>query len=181
MDRNIRPEDRGRFIVIYGANNLGKSKQLDMLEEEWKAIGRPYTRIKYPIYESPSGIVINLELRGAEEDKLHLSAEELQELFAYDRRDFEPELNNLLSEGDVFAEDYEGTGKTWGLTYGVDRAKLEEFNKGLKRPDVVLCLDGERFSTGIEKGHKHESAGIEVWWRQIGDSIENWPRSMVGK
>jgi thymidylate kinase len=138
---------------------------MELLEQKWKDLGRPYTRVKYPIYESPSGVLINLELRGKKEDKLGLSDEELQELFAYNRRDYEPTLRQLLSIGDVFGEDYVGTGKAWGLTFGVKREKLDEFNKGLLVPDISLCLDGERFSCGIEKEHRHEAAGDGVWER----------------
>lgn len=156
-------DGKGKFIVLYGANNLGKSKQLDMIEEEWKAMGRPYTRIKYPRYETPSGIILNIELRGDEKDKMHLSDEEMQELFAYNRRDSEDELKRLLTLGDVIGEDYVGTGKAWGLTLGVDRKKLDKFNEGLLEPDISLCLDGERFSSGIEKEHRHEAAGNDVW------------------
>jgi len=154
---------RGKFIVIYGSNNLGKSEQLNRLESEWQAIGRPYTRIKYPIYSSPSGMVLNVELRGDKKDKMHLSNEEMQELFAYDRRDFEPELLKLLSAGDVIGEDYVGTGMAWGLTLGVERSLLDKYNNGLLVPDIAVLLDGERFSGGIERAHRHESAGDGVW------------------
>ena len=54
-----------KFIVLYGPNNLGKSKQFDLLETLWLEIGRPYTRLKYPIYDSPTGQLINRVLRPA--------------------------------------------------------------------------------------------------------------------
>lgn len=155
--------NRGKFIVLYGSNNLGKSSQLDLLESEWKAIGRSYTRIKYPRYSTPSGMVLNIELRGEEKDKMHLSDAQMQELFAYDRRDFEPELLRLLSNGDVIGEDYVGTGMAWGLTLGVERKLLDIYNRGLLEPDIAILLDGERFAGGIEKGHRHEAAGDKVW------------------
>jgi len=155
--------DRGKFIVLYGSNNLGKSAQIGLLEDEWKAIGRPYTRIKYPRYSTPSGMVLNVELRGEEKDKMHLTDTQMQELFAYDRRDYEPELLRLLSLGDVIGEDYVGTGMAWGLTLGVDRKLLDKYNEGLLEPDIAVLLDGERFTDGIEKAHRHESAGEHVW------------------
>lgn len=164
MTEEIGTLGRGKFIVLYGSNNLGKSTQLDLLEEEWRAINRPYTRIKYPIYSSPTGKIINLALRGDENGKkIDLNDEELQELFAEDRRQYEQELLNLLSKGEVFAEDYKGTGFAWGLTKGVKREQLDRYNAGLLEPDIAILLDGDRFTGGIEKGHRHEAAGEQIW------------------
>ena len=79
----------GRFIVIYGSNNLGKSKQLDLLEQEYQGMGVPYTRIKYPIYDSPTGEIINRVLRPDENgNKPELSEEEFQAIYAENRRQF---------------------------------------------------------------------------------------------
>ena len=156
---------RGLFIVLYGSNNLGKSKQLDLLESDWQAMGRPYTRLKYPIYDSPTGVLINRALRGDEHEKLELTDEELQSLFADDRRCFQHQLEMLLEKGDVLGEDYTGTGLAWGLTKGVPRELLNEYNAGLLIPDVAILLDGERFGSGIEKGHRHEDGGEGLWQR----------------
>lgn len=155
----------GRFIVLYASNNLGKSKQLDLLEEAWQEMGRPYVRIKYPRYESVYGKIINRELRGPEEERLNLTDAELQILYAEDRRYFQNELIELLKVGDVLAEDYTGTGLAWGLTKGVPREKLDIYNFGLLEPDLAILLDGERFGGGIEKGHRFEEAGQETWER----------------
>lgn len=156
-------QTRGKFIVLYAPNNLGKSLQLDLLEKAWQEAGRAYQRIKYPRYESEFGKIINRELRGNEEEKFHLTDAELQMLYAEDRRAYQPELLRLLEQGDVLAEDYTGTGIAWGLTKGVSREKLDLYNYGLLEPDIAILLTGERFSGGIEKGHRFESAGQEVW------------------
>lgn len=152
---------RGLFIVLYGQNNLGKSTQLDLLEDVWKLIGREYRRVKYPVYDlEPTGPMINAILRQG----VPATDEELQALFAQNRRDFEPTLVSWLEGGeDVIAEDYLGTGLAWGLTKGVSREFLDEVNKDLLIPDMSILLDGERFSSGIEKGHRHECAGTEIW------------------
>ncbi len=154
---------RGRFIVIYGSNNLGKSRQIDLLEGLWQAVGRPYTRIKYPIYDSPTGRLIDQILRHPEELSCPVSESELQSIFAENRRTFEPELLRLLSLGDVLGEDYVGTGLAWGLTRGVAREELDKYNCGLLCPDVEILLDGERFTGGIERRHRNEAAGQEIW------------------
>ena len=158
-------DGRGRFIVIYGSNNIGKSTQLNFLEDDWNSIGRPYTRIKYPIYTTETGILINRVLREDKDgNKLHMGDEELQYWYAENRLQFQPELKELLKRGDVLAEDYKGTGLAWGLTKGVSRELLDLFNAGLLEPDIAILVDSEvRFTSGVEKGHRHESAGNEIW------------------
>lgn len=149
--------NKGRFIVLYGPNNLGKSTQMDLLEEVWQEMERPYVRLKYPVYDlEPTGPIINSVLRKG----VKMADEDLQFLFAQNRRDFEPQVRWYLDNDiDVLSEDYVGTGKAWGLTKGVSRELLEEYNRGLLVPDVEIFMDGERFLTGIEKGHRHEGGG----------------------
>ena len=145
---------------------MGKSEQLNRLEREYIDAGLPYVRIKYPIYDSPTGEIINRALRpDSEGNRLEISDEELQWLYAENRRQHEPVLEELLERGDVIAEDYVGTGLAWGLVKGVSRESLDKFNQGLRVPDIEILLDGERFCGGIEKGHRHEAAGQEIWER----------------
>jgi thymidylate kinase len=42
---------------------------------------------------------------------------------------------------------------------------LDEYNEGLIVPDVAVLLDGERFTCGIERGHRHEDGGEALWQR----------------
>lgn len=156
----------GRLIVIYGSNNLGKSKQLDLLEQRYGENGLPYTRIKYPIYDSPTGKIINKILRPDKNvNKLEMSEDDFQALYAENRRQYEPTLKTLLERGDVIAEDYVGTGLAWGITKGVNRSYLDEVNSGLMKPDIEIMLDGYRFGGGIERRHRHEDVNSEVWER----------------
>ncbi len=154
---------RGKIVVIYGSNNLGKSAQLELLENLWQEVGRPYRRIKYPMYGlEPTGPIINAVLR----EGLEMGEEEFQALCAQNRRDFQPKLLELREKGiDFIIEDYKGTGMVWGLVKGVRREFLDEINSDLVEPDVAICLDGERFPASIERGHRHEAAGEEVWER----------------
>ncbi len=164
MEKLRQMSNRGKFVVIYAANNLGKSKQLDLLEETWRELERPYFRIKYPRYDTPTGRIINRELRGAPEERV-LSEMELQTVYAQDRREYEACLLEMLKDGDVFAEDYLGTGLAWGLTKGVPRSYLYEINSDLLVPDISILLDGERFSSGIEGGHRFEASAEGTWER----------------
>jgi len=147
----------GVFIVIYGINNIGKSTQVDMLVDALKGLDLPVERIKYPIYDfAPTGPKINEILRSGK--KQEMSEEELQKIYADNRRDYQPQLCKMLSEGvNVVAEDYIGTGLAWGWTKGGDLEKLIEINHGLLKPDAEILLDGERFIAAKEQGHLHES------------------------
>jgi len=144
----------GKFIVIYGANNLGKTEQAKRLISNLEEKGFNTKYLKYPIYDlEPTGPRINAALR----EGFNLSDEELQLEFAQNRRDFEPVLKRILDSGDwIVAEDYKGTGIAWGVTHGIDLARMEEMNDGLYREDLSLLLEGERFTSRIERGHRHE-------------------------
>ena len=150
---------RGKFIVVYGMNNLGKSTLLAGLVEHLREQKVHASYLKYPIYDLPSGRRINAYLR--EGNPENLTAIQAQGIFAQNRRDYEPQLIDRLQSGEwIIAEDYTGTGIAWGMTYGVPLETLEEMNKGLLEPDLAILLDGERFTAGIEKNHKHEESDL---------------------
>ena len=100
---------KGLLIVLYGPNNVGKSRQMALLEERLKQCHRLYKLVKYPIYElAPSGPTLEKIIKKRSES---LPEEETQKLFAQNRRDFEPTLKSWLDQGlIVIAEDYKGTG-----------------------------------------------------------------------
>lgn len=150
---------KGKFIVLYGINNLGKTTQIEnlrnFLHHEWD---KKVCVIKYPIYELvPTGPLINSYLR--EKNPFELSPREVQILYAMNRTHFASTLEELLQQYDVvLSEDYAGTSFGWGMAAGVDKEFLYQINSHLRVPDLSILLDGERFIKGIEKGHKHENA-----------------------
>lgn len=151
---------KGKLLVLYGANNLGKSTQVELLESALQRMKIPVKRIKYPIYDlEPTGPKINAVIRGGEQ----MAEEELQRTYVQNRRDYQPKLEEALDSGiSVIAEDYIGTGIAWGLVRGVSIETLEEMNQGLRQEDVAILLTGERFSTGRESGHRNETDD-EIW------------------
>lgn len=158
-------KQRGEFIVLYGPNNLGKTTQAKILVDSLIALGINAQYLKYPIYDlPPTGPIINGVLRHG----VPMSSEELQRIFAQNRRDYEPRLRMDLENGVwKIAEDYTGTGFAWGMTHGVSFAALDEMNKGLLREDLAILLDGERFTSGIERGHRHEDGADWALNRRI--------------
>lgn len=167
----------GKFIVIYGANNLGKSVQTRLLTNRLLEEKHDTLIVKYPVYNlEPTGPKINKILRDPKYKDRNIKELDLQKIYIQNRLDFQPVIENLLSSGIyVIAEDYLGTGIAWGVTNTItkedtpenDKLKLiKEFaalQKDLIIPDISILLDGNRFKSGIEKQHRNEDRKDYVW------------------
>jgi|SRR3989344_2521921 len=148
---------KGRFIVLYGINNLGKSTQAKALVEKLTSNGRKAEYLKYPVYGlEPTGPALNEYLRKGNPQKL--DARQAQILYAKNREQYDPVLKKQLESGtDIVAEDYWGTGVAWGVGAGIEKDFLLELNRTFQFEDLAILLSGTRFETGIEKNHLHEN------------------------
>lgn len=175
----------GKFIVIYGSNNIGKTTQMRLIAKRLLDQKNYIAYLKYPIYNlAPTGPIINEVLRqsqlsmGFEQDKYSMQIgkiikkkvtpdnveKEVQKLYAQNRRDFQDHLKGMLKAGmTVLAEDYVGTGIAWGMTRDVSLTYMEKINAHLLRPDIVILLDGDRFETGKEVNHRNEDIANALW------------------
>ncbi|MFH0833918.1 MAG: hypothetical protein V2A63_00835 [Patescibacteria group bacterium] len=55
----------GKFVAVYGINNIGKSTQTSLLVQKLVSAGIPVEYVKYPIYDlDPTGKMLNEILRG---------------------------------------------------------------------------------------------------------------------
>ena len=147
---------KGKLIVFYGTNNLGKSTQAKILIDKLKEQNIVTEYLKYPIYDlAPSGPTLNDYLRNG--NPYNLSAREAQIIYCLNRTQYQKVLEEKLSEGiNIIAEDYTETGIAWGVGAGVEQNFLEEINSHLLKEDIALLFDGERFKETVEKNHKHE-------------------------
>ena len=147
---------KGKLIVIYGINNLGKSTQAKLLTEKIQSTGRKTEYIKYALYDlEPSGPFINDYLRGG--NPYHLSPREAQIIYALNRAQYEPTLKQALEDGiNVVAEDYWGTGVAWGMGTGVEKDFLLKLNSQFYPADLSFLFIGSRFTSAIEDKHLHE-------------------------
>ncbi len=171
--------NRGTFIAIYGANGLGKSMQMSKLSHKLLHQGHESLfLLKYPLYQlRPTGPIINDILRNPKSSKRNIDAMELQKLYVQNRIDFQENLIGILNSGiNVIAEDYVGTGIAWGMKAGASRRELELLNYGLIEPDIVILLDGERYKTAIEKGHRNEDIDNVEW-----NKVRNIYRQLAGE
>lgn len=143
--------------MLYGINNLGKTTQAKLLVKNLKKNKRKAEYVKYPVYDlEPAGGLINGYLRKG--NPYNFSPREVQLLHFIDRIKFDPILENKLKKGiNIVAEDYFGTGVAWGIGAGVDKKLLEYLYGFVRKEDVVLLFDGERFMHSVEKNHKHEN------------------------
>lgn len=145
---------QGKFIVLYGINNLGKSTQTKLLVEYLKKKNIKAKYIKYPIYDNRSGKFINDYLRkGAK-----ISPEDYHILQVINKFEFADELDKILNTGTwVVAEDYILSGIAWAMSNGLDQKRMEMLYEPLRKPNKAVVLDGERFREAVEQNHKHES------------------------
>jgi len=138
-------QKQGKFIVIYGANNLGKTTQTNLLAKKLVEHNKEILRVKYPIYNlEPTGPKIHQILRKSDQLEKPMEESDFQILYAQNRRDFQPVIKTLLeAKMTIIAEDYTGTGMAWGMTREVPLKYLEKINKNLINPDLSILLDGE--------------------------------------
>ena len=143
------------FITIYGINNIGKTTQVKLLQENLEKQGYSVFSLKYPIYDiDPSGGFLHTVLRSR---KQTISEAELQMWFALNRYQFQEKLAHFLANYDVvLAEDYSNTAVAWGSCKGLDQTWIETINSKLTQPDLQILIHGERSLETVEKGHIHE-------------------------
>jgi len=148
--------EKAKMIAIYGVNNLGKTTQIAELVKRLKIFGQA-TSLKYPVYDlEPSGQILFNYLRGG--NPFNLTPKEAQIIYVLNRLQFQPKLIKMISKFDfIVLEDYIGTGLAWGIGAGVNKEFLLTLNSCLLTEDIAICLDGQRFLSGKEPGHKHEN------------------------
>lgn len=129
---------RGKLIALEGIDGSGKQTQLDLLARELEARGQATFRISFPRYESLFGKLVGQYLNG-EFGALnavdpHLSAL----LYAGDRFEAKPEVDEALSSGKiVLADRYVGSNFAH-QTARVPAEQREEFLAWLRRLEYGL-------------------------------------------
>lgn len=171
--------EKGPFIVVYGANNLGKTTLATSVATWLNEKKVPVVHFKFPIYDlPPTGPRINAYLRQGNPEGFTMEA--VQNVYARNRGDFLPIMTNIRRWGiGIIAEDYKHTSIAWGVTGGVPLQRMIDINHNVPDPEFAILLDGERFTNGIEVGHAHESGSMS-WDKNRRIHLElaqtnNWP------
>ena len=151
-------QKKGKFIVLYGVNNLGKTTQAKLLVENLIIkLSQKAEYIKFPVYDlQPSGPEINNYLKQGNPHQF--TAREFQFLQILNRTQFEPKLKEKLDNGIwIVAEDYTGTGIAWGMATGVNKNLLYTLNSHLLKEDLGILFEGEPFTETLDKNNIHET------------------------
>jgi len=149
---------KGKFIVLYGVNNLGKSTQAKLLVEKFIiSLGKNAEYLKYAVYNlEPSGPLINGYLRQGNPN--NFTPREFQMLQVLNRTQNQPILQEKLNKGTwIVAEDYVGTGIAWGMVAGIDKNLLYKLNSHLIKEDLGILFQGEAFPEDLDKTNIHET------------------------
>ncbi|OGC93225.1 hypothetical protein A2899_00220 [Candidatus Amesbacteria bacterium RIFCSPLOWO2_01_FULL_49_25] len=154
--------NKGLFIVFYGPDGVGKSKQAGLLLERLREHKIMSREVRYPVYDQqPSGPKLDGILHRKKEV---MPEEEMQKLFAQNRKEFEPTLKSWLNSGvTVVAQNYKGTGIVWGVARELSVEKVEEMNKGTLDSDVTIYIDGPKREEMVE-GHPY---GQDDEWYKV--------------
>ena len=146
----------GILFALLGVTNLGKTTQQELLMKRLTDEGHKVVYVKYPRYDlEPTGPRINAYMRKGNPEGM--TPQEFHKLQIQNKKDFEPELEGLLEAHDiVLAEMYTGTGITYAMGDGLDKAWIVEQYAPLREADVSILLDGQRFLASREAGHIFE-------------------------
>ena len=146
---------KGKLIVLYGINNIGKTTQSDLLAEYLSKNNFDVEQIKLPDYAlEPSGPKLHSLLRSGNQQ---ISEKELQSLFIENLKLLQPRIQNLLDKGVyIIFEDYYASTLAWGSAKGLDLEWLKKETSFAIKEDLAMLLDGKRFVSAKEQGHIHE-------------------------
>lgn len=131
----------GKFIVFEGLDGSGRSTQIELLNKALKADGYDVLSTKEPTGISGPGKKIKQILRG----EIIVSPEELQELFAHDRKwhletIIEPHLRKSAN-AIVVSDRYFFSSFAFGSASGADLEWLFEINKNFLLPDMLFFVE----------------------------------------
>lgn len=155
--------NRGRFIVIYGMNNLGKTTQINQLAQYFKQKNFSVRILKFPKYDfEPTGPQLFNYSHGG--NSLNITLEKIIELAIANQKDFQPEIKKFLDNGDIIiCENYYLDNIVWGQMHDLKMDYLKADIANYIQPDLSILFDGEeQFESGIDPNHPYET-DVNIW------------------
>jgi dTMP kinase len=143
----------GKLLVIDGTDGAGKATQVALLAEHLRAEGKEVETMDFPQYQNNIfGKLIRECLDGKRGDFLHTDARVASTLYAADRFQSKPQIEQWLKEGKIVVLDrYVSANMLHQGGKLRDAQEIEEFLTwldevehglfGLPRPDTILYLD----------------------------------------
>ena len=125
------------IIVIEGIDQAGKYTQSRMLHNALADQGRRVALFRFPDYGTPSGSRIK-DMLGDDRSK----PEDLHTLLAENRLEKLDAINGHNKSGTIIVIDrYTPSNIAYGLANGVSRKTLDDLDKSMPDPDLVILLD----------------------------------------
>ena len=130
---------KGFFVVFEGPDGSGQSTQVELLVNYLKAKGCKVLATKEPTLESKAG----RRIRQVLDEKVAISAKNLQELFKEDRGlHLKKVILPALKQGKIVISDrYFFSSFAFGVSDGLDLDWLIKINQKFLHPDLTLVLD----------------------------------------
>lgn len=151
---------RGLLIVFEGLDRVGKSTQVQLLEEALIKMGHNVVNQRFPDRTTQTGKILNDILTNTK--NMDIKASHL--LFSFNRWEKMDDMyNTLLKEGKTIIVDrYAFSGIAYSVANGAPLEYCTVPDQGLLRPDLVIQLDmsideiKKRGGFGEEKYEKEE-------------------------
>jgi len=129
----------GRFIVFEGIDGSGQTTQTELLKDFLRDKIYNVLITKEPTLDSEAG----RKIRRVLDKEITLSAKELQELFAQDRKEhLEKAIIPSLKQGKIVISDrYFFSSFAYGISDGLDLEWLISINNSFLMPDITFLLN----------------------------------------
>lgn len=163
---------KGKLIVIDGADNVGKATQVKLLIERLAREGKKADTLDFPRYEeNVFGKLLKECLRGEHGDFISLDPKIASTLYALDRFESKEKLNGLLETNDIVVLDrytsanmlhqgakIENVEKRREFINWLEHIEFDIF--GIPKPDLTIALavnfehSDQIFNTMVKEGQK---------------------------
>lgn len=146
---------KGRFVVVEGLDGAGHTTQAKLLGQFLEKMGKKVVLTHEPTMISEAGRLIDQILH----EKEKISAEELQKLFAQDRKEhLQRRVIPALRRGEfVISDRYFFSSFAYGVSEGLDLEWLIELNNEFLPPDLSFILKVSS-ATCLRRIHKRREA-----------------------
>jgi dTMP kinase len=127
-----------KIIALEGIDQSGKRTQTRRLAKRLEQLGLSVKTISFPIYESPSGRLIQRYLKGEQSYSNHA----LHMLYSLNRWENQKLIQGLLRIADfLIADRYISSNLAYGVSKGLSLKWLLDLDAGLPKADLVIFLD----------------------------------------
>jgi len=127
-----------RLIALEGIDQSGKRTQTELLAQRLRKKSFKVNTISFPIYRSPSGRQIRAFLNG----KQTYPPQAIHMLYSLNRWENLDLIKKTMEHSDfVIADRYTPSNLAYGVSKGLDLRWLQDLDRGVPEPDLVLVLD----------------------------------------